>query len=38
MLAIWSERLAKNPYEKDTPPAERREPATLKMQIQAFTN
>ena len=37
-LAIWSERLAKGPYQKNTPPAVGLEPAILKLQIQAFTN
>ena len=37
-LAIWSERLAKGPYQKNTTPAVRLEPAILRLQIQAFTN
>jgi len=35
-LAIWSERLAKGPYQKNTPPAVVLEPAILRLQIQAF--
>jgi len=37
-LAIWSERLAKGPYRKNTPPAVGLESAILRLQIQAFTN
>ena len=37
-LAIWSERLAKGPYQKNTPPAVGLEAAILRLQIQAFTN
>ena len=37
-LAIWSERLAKGPYQKNTPPAVGLEPAILRLQIQAFIN
>jgi len=35
-LAIWSDRLAKNPYQKHTPPAVRLEPAILIMQVEVF--
>jgi len=35
MLVVWSERLAKGPYQQNNLAA-RLEPAILKMQIQAF--
>jgi len=37
-LAIWNERLAKGPYQKNTLPAVRLKPAILRMQIHAFLN
>jgi len=35
-LAIWSERLAKDPYQKNTLSSVRLKPAILRRQIQAF--
>jgi len=37
-VAIWSERLAKGPYQKNTPSSVGLEPAIPRKQIQAFTN
>jgi len=37
-LVIWSERLAKSPYQKNTPPAVKPEPAIHRLQIRAFIN
>jgi len=36
--AIWSERLAIDPYQKNTPPTVRLEPAIYRFQIRLFTN
>jgi len=38
MLAIWSERLAKGPYQKNTPLAVGLEPVIYRLQIQALIN
>jgi len=36
VLACWSEGLAKGPYQKNTPPAVRLEPAIYRSRIRAF--
>jgi len=36
-LAIWSERLAKGPYQTNFPPTVRLEPAIFKLQVQALS-
>ena len=36
-LVFWSERLVKSPYQRNTPPTVRLEPAIYRLQIQALT-